>query len=297
MHQQDLRELTRKAAQRGQTKLKTRLSKGEKRNRKRMATVATVYTLEAHERTAEAIMGPQKEKGGNSHPRARNKRVWASVEREPEAVTQEVFQEALRRDPHKQRQWVMLVDGDEHQLDRILACIETYRADVIIVLDFIHVLEYLWKAAYCFHSQGSQEAETWVAERALEILKGGAKEVAVGMRGSATLRGLSHNQRQSVDKCANYLLKYRAILDYDQYLALGLPIATGVIEGACRHLVKDRMDLTGARWRLQSAEAVLKLRSLNASGDFEEYFGFHKAQELKRNHSSRYAEPPWEKVA
>ena len=287
MLQEDLREATRKAAEQAQPKLKSRLSKGEKRCRKRMATVATVYTLKAQVRTAEAIMGLEED--DQARPCARNKRVWASVKRAPEAVTEEVFQEALRRDPSMQHPWVILVDGDEHQLERIIACVKRHHVEVTLVLDLIHGLEYLWKAVYCFYPEGSEEAEAWVAERALRILKGQASEVAAGMRRSATLRELTPDQRKGVDKCADYLLKYRAMLHYDDYLATGLPIATGVIEGACRHLIKDRMDLTGARWRLQSAEAVLKLRSLQSSGDFDEYLAFHKAQELKRNHASRYA--------
>ncbi len=112
------------------------------------------------------------------------------------------------------------------------------------------------------------------------------------MRRSATRQALAAPCRQAVDKCADYLLKCRRYLNYDAYLAQGFPIATGVIEGACRHLVRDRMDLTGARWRLQSAEAVLKLRSLRSSGDFDEYWVFHKAQELQRNHLSQYADVP-----
>ncbi len=110
------------------------------------------------------------------------------------------------------------------------------------------------------------------------------------MRRSATCRRLSATQRQAVDTCANYLLKRQKYLRYDEYLARGLPITTGVIDGACRHLIKDRMDLTGARWRLKSAEAVLKLRSLRSSGDFDAYWAFHKQQEFRRNHLSRYAE-------
>ncbi len=90
------------------------------------------------------------------------------------------------------------------------------------------------------------------------------------MKASATKRKLNHQQRQGVDKCADYLLKYRKFLQYAQYLAIGLPIATGVIEGACRYLVKDRMELTGARWRLAGAETILRLRALQASGDFEQ---------------------------
>ena len=94
-----------------------------------------------------------------------------------------------------------------------------------------------------------------------------------------------------------YLVKYREMLRYDRYLAEGFPIATGVIEGACRHLVKDRMDITGARWRLRSAEAVLKLRSLHSSGDTEAYWAFHKAQEQTRNHLSRMASHDFRKAA
>ena len=84
---------------------------------------------------------------------------------------------------------------------------------------------------------------------------------------------------------------YAEFLRYDQYLKAALPIATGVIEGACRHLIKDRMDLTGARWSLGGAEAVLRLRSLRSSGDFEEYWRFHERREWERNHLARYADP------
>ena len=117
------------------------------------------------------------------------------------------------------------------------------------------------------------------------------------MRRAATLCQLSANERKPVDTCADYLLKYRDMLHYDDSLAQGFPIATGVIEGACRHLVKDRMAITGARWRLRSAEAVLKLRSLRSSGDREAYWDFHKAQELKRNHTSRLVNCPLQKAA
>lgn len=158
-----------------------------------------------------------------------------------------------------------------------------------IVLDLIHVLEYLWKAAFVFHKEGSEQAETWVTERLVRLLHGNSGHLAAGIRRSATLRNLSSEQRLPADRCADYLLKYAEYLRYDQYLEAGLPIATGVIEGACRHLIKDRMDLTGARWSLAGAEAVLRLRSLRSSGDFEEYWRFHIQQEMERNHVARYA--------
>jgi hypothetical protein len=297
MHEKDLREATRKAAERARKKLRTRLGKGEKRNRKRMATVGTVYSVGRHKRSAEEIMGKEKDACREIRPKVHGKRVWASIEHEPDAVADEVFREALSRDPGRRREWAMLVDGDPHQLDRILSCIKSCQVDVTIILDFIHLLEYLWKAAYCFHPEASEEAELWVAERALKILKGHASEAAAGIRRSATLRGLSEKARGPADKCADYIVKYRKLLCYDKYLSRGLPISTGVIEGACRHLIKDRMDLTGARWRLKSAEAVLKLRSLNSSGDFDEYMKFHKAREFERSHKVQYKEFPLPKAA
>lgn len=291
MRHEDLREGTRKRA-RKQAKKRVRLGKGEKRNRKRMAAVASVYTIERHFRTADEIMGSKQLDKRSPKPKPQNKRVWASVAREPEQVTKEMFEEAMCRDPNQKREWVVLVDGEVRQIERILDRASHLNVAVTVILDFIHVLEYLWKAAYCFYAEKSAAAERWVIERAKNILKGRARHVAAGMRRSATLRDLSVKKRGAVDKCANYLLKYQQALHYDEYLERGYPIATGVIEGACRHLIKDRMDLTGARWRLKSAEAVLKLRSLQSSNDFDEYWEFHKAEEFKRNHASRYAEMP-----
>jgi hypothetical protein len=196
---------------------------------------------------------------------------------------------AKRRDPEQERQWCVLVDGAEHQLEQIKKLVKRHGVTVIIIMDLIHVLEYLWDAAHCFFKVGDEAAEQWVGERALEILRGNAGQVAGGIRRKATKLNLDKAKRKNADKCANYLLKHKKYLRYDEYLAEGFPIATGVIEGACRYLVKDRMDLTGARWGLDNAEAVLKLRALRASGDLDEYWDFHRAEELKRHHRSRYA--------
>jgi hypothetical protein len=289
MHQADLREATRKAAARARPKLKTRLSPGEKRQRKRMATVASVYTVAPYARSPAEVMSPDPDEG--PRPTVHNKRVWASVEREAEAVIDDLFDEAVRRDPTQQRPWVVLVDGEPHQLARVHAAARRHQVSVTIVMDFIHVLEYLWEAARGLAAGHAEAAEEWVQARALKVLQGQARTVAAGMRRSATMRKLSPKQRAGVDTCADYLLHRYVYLRYDRFLAQGFPIATGVIEGACRHLIKDRMDLTGARWRLQRAEAVLKLRSLRSSGDFEAYWRFHKQQELQRNHLSYYADP------
>ena len=284
MRQQDLREATRKAAEKSKRRLKTRLSRGEKRNRKRMATVAAVYDVAPHPRTAEQIMGL--EESSSRRPPIEKKRVWASLRHTPAAVIQDLFTEAQRRDPDHQRTWLVLVDGQEAQLGALQAAIARHRPDTVVIQDFIHALEYLWKAAYCFHLEGSAEAEAWVLDHALALLHGKVSDVAAGVRRSATRRDLSQAAREPVDKCADYLLKNKPRFDYATALVHGWPIATGIIEGACRHLVKDRMDLTGARWSLDGAEAVLRLRALRASGDFEDYMLFHRRQEHQRNYPS-----------
>ena len=284
MRKQDLREATRKAAEKSKRKLKTRLGRGEKRNRKRMATVASVYEVDSYQRTAEQIMGLDETE--TIRPKVRNKRVWASLRQSPAEVVEQLFAEAQRRDPLHERTWLVLVDGQEAQLGEVEMAIATHRVDTVVIQDFVHALEYLWKAAYCFHADGTEEAEAWVQAHALALLKGKVSDVAAGMCRSATRKNLSQEAREPVDKCANYLLKNKTRFDYATALTNGWPIATGIIEGACRHLVKDRMDLTGARWSLEGAEAVLHLRSLRASGDFEDYMVFHNCQEHQRNYVS-----------
>jgi hypothetical protein len=172
---------------------------------------------------------------------------------------------------------------------RSAASFHQRNCQLTIILDLVHVCEYLWKASLCFHGETDLVRELWVQERLLRVLQGQSSQVAAGMTRSATVRGLAQGDRKSVDACATYLVNHRDNLHYDHYLAAGLPIATGVIEGACRYQVKDLMDITGARWRLGSAEAVLRLRALRMSGDFEEYWMFHEQRDYERNHSSRYA--------
>lgn len=137
-----------------------------------------------------------------------------------------------------------------------------------MILDFIHALGYLWQARRALHDSG-EDIDVWVRFRAMQILQGHAPDVAAGIRRSATLRHLRGSARK----------------------------ATGIVEGACRHLIKDRMELTGARWSLQGAEVVLRLLSLRASGDLEEYWRFHRRKEFELNHLSRYVEVPSEAAA
>ncbi|MCL1078334.1 ISKra4 family transposase [Parashewanella spongiae] len=268
MQPNSLRKCTKKGAK--QQKLKGRLSAGEKKDRKRMAEVAAVYTTKPLHRSPESIMS----RNDNSNVRPlrvppRNKRVWASVERSAETVIEEAFLEVLERDPTQSRQWVVLVDGHPHQLKQIYRVMKKLNIDATVVMDFIHVLEYQWKAAWCLFEKDDPEVEDWIEKRETEILRGNASQVAKGLGGSATKRKLK--QREGIDKCIGYLLKNKSRLEYGKALEQGFPIASGVIEGACRHLINDRLDITGARWSLEGAESILKLRSLRSSGDLEKY--------------------------
>ena len=284
MRTEDLREQTRKAAMKRKHKMGARLSKGEKKNAKRMATVAAVYTIAPFVRKAEDLI-PENDSERDELPRPRpeRKRVWASLEKTPEEVIEKAFEEAHCRDPGHQKKWVALVDGNKPQIRILRRLAKEKGINLTIMVDVVHAIEYLWDAGRAFYPKASEDLESWVRVRLLEILRGKAGYVAGGMRRSATLRSLRSSDREPVDICANYLLTYAPYLKYNQYLAQGFPIATGVIEGACRHLVKDRMEMTGARWSLTGAEAVLRLRALRSSHDFKEYWTFHEAQEYERN--------------
>lgn len=286
MRHEDLREQTRQRAEQDRHKLATRLSRGEKRHRKRMATVATVYEVGRHHRSAQDIMGRRQREEAAAAPRPRNKRVWASVREDMEKVLDDMLSEAKRRDPERRLTWVVLVDGHEEQLRQIDRAVKRHGVKVKVVQDFIHVLEYLWEATWCLHPEGSVDAERWVLDHALALLCGRVSEAAAGMRRSATRRWLLPAERAAIDRCADYLLKNRERLDYATALQEGWPIATGVVEGACRHLVKDRMECGSARWSLDGAEAVLRLRALRCSGDWDAYLAFHREQERLRNYPS-----------
>jgi hypothetical protein len=291
MRKESLRDATRKTADNARHKLQHRLSKGEKLGRKRMATVAAAYTIAPFPRVPEDIvkdLSPVR-KVPIKRPKPEAKRVWARIDKPMEQVIDDLFAEGMRRDPKRSKTWVALVDGNDAQLQLLRRKAFELGIELTVIVDVIHVLEYLWDATTAFNDDGTNQAELWVQERFLEVLRGKASHVAAGMRRSATLRDLAAEQRKRVDRCADYILNHTPYLHYDVYLENGFPIATGVIEGACRHLVKDRMDITGARWGLLGAEAVLRLRSLRASGDFDDYWAFHEARELERNHTSRFA--------
>jgi hypothetical protein len=262
-----------------------RRTKGQKANRKKMATVATVFTRAPWIRTPQQVVESlfrsesTPRAGENPPPRPEHKRVWASLTKGKAAVIAEVAAEVLRRDPHGDKKQVALTDGE-----RALQILVNQKLQVILILDLLHVLEKLWKAAYVFHAEGSAEAELWVRLRAEKILEGHVSQVVQGIRQTVTKHAFRGGKRKALAGVANYLYRNRSRMHYDQYLLQGLPIASGPVEGACKNLIKDRMERSGMRWTEAMAEAIVQLRAIYLSGDFDQYWPFHIKKDQERLH-------------
>jgi hypothetical protein len=276
-----------------------RAGTGEKKGCKRMAETGCVFDVAVPDgpdgpdgpaRTPEQVMRPDPGRAGQDRPRAENRWYACDITAGRDVTIGKVFAEADRRDPGRRRTWIALVDGDNYQLGLFQAAAAARGITLAIVIDFIHVLEYLWKAAWCFHPPRDPAMEDWVTAQALDILHGRTADVI------ARIARLTeeHPPRPGgehakiIRKTLSCLQNKQAFMDYPRALANGWPIATGVIEGACRHLVQDRMGITGARWGLAGAQAMLWLRAICASGDTDAYWTWHIQQEHQRNHLSRY---------
>jgi hypothetical protein len=271
----------------------SRLAKGQKVNKKRMATVAAVFTRVPCVRTPQQVVEslfrisrPTSDDAATP-PRPENKRVWASLLKGKTAVIQEVAEEMERRDPSASKTRVALTDGE-----RALQIRVDRKLNVTLILDLMHVLEKLWRAAYVFHAEGSLDAEIWVLDRTLRILLGDVGQVVKGIRQSITKRGLSGAKGKTLEAVADYLYRNRTRMRYDEYLANGWPIASGPVEGACKNLIKDRMERSGMRWTEQMAEAIVQLRAIYLSGDFDSYWQFHIEQDQKRLYPSVWSVVP-----
>ena len=267
-------------------KMRTRLASGEKPNRKRMDALVTVYDAEPAKRRPHDVIAPPGGRHGDRRlrpgPKALAKWLAGSVRKDPAEVIATAFGEAEARDPGHLRTWVVLAGGAEHQLDLIRAEAGRREAEIHIVIDLIHVLEYIWKAAWNLHDAGDPAAEDWVAVKALAVLAGDSARASEKITAEASAASLPASRRTGADSCVRYLNARHEYLRYDQALAEGWPIATGVIEGACRHLIADRLDIGGARWGLDGAEAVLTLRAVISNSDFDEYWSYHLAREHQR---------------
>ena len=290
----DLRPATKQKALRKSVSKMERIVQANHSFSKRIATVASVYEIDRYIRQPCDIAADFFTRNGTAaihdpRPKPYAKRVWAELKEPGKVVIEAIFQEAAHRDRHRHKEWVVLVDGDLNQIRQFRRVSQKFGVSPTIVCDCIHVLRYLWKAGKALESQ--ENVTQWVYHKFQEILNGKARRVAAGMRRWATRRHLSESVREPIDHCARYLVNHSPYMAYHEYLKKGYPIATGVIEGTCRYLVKDRMEITGARWGLKGAEALLKLRAIQTSGDFEDYWKFYETKQYEKNYKILYKNP------
>ncbi len=258
----------------------TRLKKGQKHGQKRMACAGGVYSVSPFRRTAEDVLDEILRKQKQlQRPEPTNKRLRAVLTREiddkkvngKDVVFDWLAKEVGQRDPQESRTVVAIMDGETKLRDLQ----EQKLPRAVGILDIWHVTEYLWKLAHRFHPEGSDEAEAFVETYLRKLLEGKVRRVIGGIRQMATKRGLSKKRREKVEQYLNYFSQRSDYMKYDEYLAAGYPIGSGVVEGACRHLVKDRMEQSGMRWRIGGAQAILHLRSIYVNDDWS---AFHAAR-------------------
>lgn len=283
-----------------------RRKKGEKANKKRMATLACVYTVDPKPRSAgdviEALFrerSPARSGEEEKAPevKARSKRVMACLEPvgcegEGASPQAEGFNWAGAEAASRWRDGMSVVCVMDGQVSLWnLAREKLGELKPVEILDLLHVVSRVWEAAYLFHAEGSPEAVRFVRQRLERLLEGKAGYVIGGMRQMGTRQGLSGAKLKKLGTITNYLENNIERMRYDKYLADGYPIASGVIEGACRHVVKDRMERSGMRWSMEGAQSMLDLRTTYINGQWEEYQEYHIEQETARRYPQRAQMP------
>lgn len=258
-----------------------RRSKGDKRTKKKEAVVTTLYSVDRYRRTpqqvANALMRQGEQGDTASRPVPQSKHLWATLSGKDAALAQ-LAEQAQRRDGAHIVDRVALSDGAIALQQRMAAHFPSFT----LVLDLIHAVEYLWKAANALRGEHHPKRAHWVAQHLEALLSGEVAQVIADLEGDLASRRLSASRRKVVETTIGYYRRNAPYMRYAMYLRRGWPIASGVVEGACRHLVKDRMEQSGMRWSRAGAQSVLDLRAVRLNGDWALYQGY--LQQRKRPH-------------
>lgn len=284
-----LRNYRKRQAAREEKGTDKRLGRGERRMQKQMAYVGAVYSIAPWKRTAGDVVDELCRRDKAAHrPRPHNKRVWAemtdhrgdrSLEAQPRLFVGLAW-EVYHRNVNRKHPVVCLMDGQRS----LWSMKEEWFRQAVGILDIFHVMERLWKAAYCFHREGSREAEQFVTHH-LEMLLQGKVGYVIGIF-RRWLAKLPASKRKSLSSVIGYFDNNRKYMQYDDYLAKGYPIGSGVVEGTCRHLVRDRMEGTGMRWELDGARAMLNTRSVYLSKQWDQFIEWR----IQREQDALYAQ-------
>lgn len=277
---------------------KAHRNKGDKANKKRMAVVGAIYSVNRHPRTAEEVTAALFRDTPPAEPKTRRpkpvgKHVWGRLSRADDGSLGEpidtVFgwqaQELGRRNPSGTKEVVCVMDGQECLWE---GCSRQLPAGAVAVLDLLHVTPRIWQAGHLFHAEGSGEVIRFVRTRVVRVLRGECKGVVMGLRRQATRQKLSASKRKALEAICKYLLRNAGRMRYAEYLAKGYPIASGVIEGACRSYVKDRLERSGMRWTKAGAQAMLDVRSEYLNGDWDAFQQFRIEHQTQRIYPHRH---------
>lgn len=254
---------------------------GGQRIKKKEAVVTSVYTIDTQPRTPEDVLksyfdkepaDPKKKRG-----RPQNKKLWATLSGK-EVAFQRLRRQVDKREGGHIQQRVALCDGDDALQTRFERHFDTFT----LILDFIHADEYLWKATNLLFAEDNPQRANWVRQQATLMLTSQTVELIAGLRQQADAPDITAAQQEALFKTANYFERNKKWMDYQTYLTKGWPIASGVIEGACRHLVKDRMECSGMHWIQPTAEAMLALRAVTENDDWDEYHTFRRKKRQRR---------------
>jgi hypothetical protein len=270
------------------TEAKVRLGKGQKNGHKKESIVTAVYSIAGKPRTPAEVVASYYEgkKPSVQPPKPQNKHIWATLDGKDTALLRLSGQVNLRRGDHIKHK-VALCDGCEALQLRIA----TQFADFVLILDFIHANEYLWKVANRLLGETNDQRFEWMAQCTLQMLSGKTEQIISDFRLLAQHPKTTSAQREQLVKTANYFERNLLYMDYPTYLANGWPIASGVIEGACRHFVKDRFELSGMRWLQAGAENLLRLRAVAENNDWDAYHTFRRQQRHIRLYGSPNHDP------
>lgn len=258
-----------------------RLSKGQKRTKKKEAVVTSLYTIAPYVRTPEdvraALLHEHCRPDHPIRPIPVQKETRATLQGKAAAM-QILQQRAAQRDGRHIRARVALTDGAESLQQHMTTAFPTYT----LILDIIHASEYLWDTATALLGETTPARTSWVAAKLDLVLAGQTDMVIVQLTQEAAHPRWTETQRKAIERTLGYSERNQAYMRYDHYLAQGWPIGTGVVEGACGHLVKDRMEQAGMRWSQDGAQAILDLRAVRLNNDWDAYWQFHRQQQHER---------------
>ncbi|MDQ3522444.1 MAG: ISKra4 family transposase [Gemmatimonadota bacterium] len=278
-----------------------RLGKGEKRGTKKEAIVTTLYTVAPYVRTPQEVLAAllreqpesdeaKQDKTASSkadRPRPVDKELRATLDGKATAIGR-LSAQAAAREQETITAKVALSDGAEALQQQILTHLPGYT----LVLDIIHAGEYLWDTANALLGEKHSGRLGWLSRQLGAVLSGDTQGVISGLQQELEKPDCSETQRKAFTRTIGYYQRNLPYMRYDHYLAQGWPIGTGVVEGACAHLVKDRMEQSGMRWTKAGAQAVLDLRSVRLSGHWDAYWQFHREQQHHRLYGSSPATVP-----